>query len=156
MLTSKSSRCERDNGDQIPLFASPGENQPWIDRSSEKAAYFSRTLSPKSDALDVTTLDAATDLLEGLIDDLSPTEASDLMREEGSPDENWKMGEEYVFNSLGEAASFNTARPPDPHEVSELGRLTLNAGPPPGLRDVVREQIASYFPSHYVIGWGFA
>ena len=124
MLTPKSSRCERDGGDQIPLFASPGKIQPWIDRGSEKAAYFSKTPSPKSDALDVTTLDAATDLLEGLIDDLSPTEASDLMRDEGTADEDRKSGEEYVCNNLGEAASFNTARPPDPHEVSELGRLT--------------------------------
>lgn len=156
MLNPKSSRCERDDGDQIPLFASPGENQPWIDRGSEKAAYFSRIPSPKSDALNVTSLDAATDLLEGLIDDLSPTEASDLMREEGSPDEDRKKGEEYVFNSLGEAASFNTARPPDPHEVSELSRSTLNARPPSGLRDVFQEQIASYFRSDYVIGLGFA
>lgn len=118
MLTPERPRLERDDGDQVPLFASPEGTQPWMDRGSEDlAAEFSRTQSPRSDAID-----AATDLLEGLIDDLSTTEASDLMREEESVDEDHKKGEEYVFNDLGEAASFNTARPPDPYEVSDLAR----------------------------------
>ena len=117
-LTLNYPRLERDDGDQVPLFASPEGNQPWTNRDSEdRAAYFSRTPSPESDALDATTLDAATDLLEGLIDDLSTTEASDLMREEESADEDRKK-EEHTFNDPEEAARFNTARPPDPHEVS--------------------------------------
>lgn len=97
--------------------------------SEDRAAYFSRTLSLESDALDVTTLDVATDLLEGLINDLSTTEASDLMREEESVEEDRKNGEEFVFNDLGEAASFNTARPPDPREVRGLQMQTSYAEP---------------------------
>lgn len=129
-LTPNLSRREHDDGDQIPLFASPQGNQPWMDQGSgDRAAYFSRSLSPESDALDATTLDAATDLLEGLIDDLSTTEASDMMREEESVDEDRKNGEEFVFNDLGEAASFNTARPPDPHQVRGLQMQTFYAGP---------------------------
>ena len=123
MLTLNYPRLERDDGDQVPLFASPEGNQPWTNRGGEdRAAYFSRTPSPESDALDATTLDAATDLLEGLIDDLSTTEASDLMREEESVDEDRKK-EEHNSNDPGEAASFDTARPPDPHEVSDLAKL---------------------------------
>ena len=123
MLTLNYPRLERDDGDQVPLFASPEGNQPWTNRGREdRAAYFSRTPSPESDALDATTLDAATDLLEGLIDDLSTTEASDLMREEESVDEDRKK-EEHNSNDPGEAAGFNTARPPDPHEVSDLAKL---------------------------------
>lgn len=130
MLTPKSSRRERDNGDQIPLFASSEENFHWMDRRIEdRADYLSRTPSPESEAVDATTLDATTDLLEELIDDLSATEASDLMREEESVDEDGKKGDEYVFNDLGEAASFNTARPPDPHEVCEIGKPTPYARP---------------------------
>ena len=123
MLTLKYPRLKRDDGDQVPLFASPEGNQPWTNRSGEdRAAYLSRTPSPKSDALDATTQDAATDLLEGLIDDLSTTEASDLMREEESVDEDRKK-EEHNFDDPEEVASFHAARPPDPHEVSDLAKL---------------------------------
>ncbi|KAF6234417.1 hypothetical protein HO173_007450 [Letharia columbiana] len=118
----KRMRRERDDGDQVTLFAlSEGKNH-WMDRGSEdRAACFSRTPSPESKAVDATTLDAATDLLEGLIDELSATEASDLMREE-SVDEDGERREDYIFNDLGEAASFNAARPPDPHEVARATR----------------------------------
>lgn len=85
--------------------------------SENGAAYLSRKPSPQRGAVDSTTVDAATDLLEGLIDDLSATEASDLMRAEGSVVEDGEKGGEFVFNDLGEAASFNAARPPNPHEV---------------------------------------
>lgn len=123
MLTPKSSRRERNDGDQVPLFASSERQYSWMDQGSEnRAPSFSRTPSPENDAADATTLDAATDLLEGLIDELSATEASDLMRDEASVDENGAKREEYVFNDLGEAASFNAARPPDPHEVCEVGK----------------------------------
>ena len=122
MLTPKSSRRERDDGDQVPLFTLPEGKSLWMDRGSEdRAAYLNRTPSPDSDAVDATIIEAATDLLEGLIEDLSATEASDLMRGEESVNEDRKKGEEYFFNNLGEAASFNAARPPDPDEVCEIG-----------------------------------
>lgn len=123
VLTSKSSRREREDGDQIPLFAPSGEKSLWTDRGSEdRAAYFSRTPSPESDAVDASTLEAATDLLEGLIENLSATEASDLMREEESVDEDKQKREQHGFNNLGEAASFNAAQPPDPSEVCKIGK----------------------------------
>lgn len=125
MLTPKSSRRERDDGDQVPLFASSEGNDSWMDRGSEdRAHYFSRTPSPENDAADPTILNAATDLLEGLIEELSATEASDLMREEEFVDKEGGKREDYVFNDLGEAASFNAARPPDPHEVCEVRKRT--------------------------------
>lgn len=121
MLTRKSARRERDDGDQVPLFASSEGKSPWIDRANEdRAAHVSRTPSPESDAVGAATLNAATDLLEGLVDDLSATEASDLMREVESVDGNEEIREAYAFNDLDEAASFNAARPPNPHEVCEI------------------------------------
>ena len=123
MLTPKSSRRERDDGDQVPLFAPSAEKSLWTDRGSEdRANYFSRTPSPEGDAIDASTLEAATDLLEGLIEDLSATEASDLMREEESVDEDREKRERHDSNNLGEAASFNAARPPDPSEVCGIGK----------------------------------
>ena len=114
-------RRERNDGDQVPLFASSEENNPWMDqRSVDRAASISSSSSAEGDAVHATTLDAATDLLEGFIDDLSATEASDLMRGEEPGDEDYENGEGYVFNDLGEAASFNTARPPNPDDVSEV------------------------------------
>lgn len=107
--------------------------------SEDRAAYFSRTPTPESVALEATTLDAATDLLEGLIDDLSATEASDLMREEDSLDEGGKKREEYVFNDPGEAASFNAARPPDPQKVCELGNQDPHTGSLLKLQNIFRE-----------------
>ena len=130
MLIPKYPRLERDDGDQVPLFASPEGKQPRMGRASEdRAAYFTGKPSPGSDALDATALDAATDLLEGLIEGLSTTEASDLMREEESDEDDRNNREEYVFNDLGKAASFNTARPPDPHEVSDPENQNPWAGP---------------------------
>lgn len=154
MLTLKAFRRERDDGDQVPLFASSEGKSPWMDRRSEdRAPYLSRTPSLESDAVDATTLDAATDLLEGLIDDLSATEASDLMRGEEYVDEDGKRREEYVFNDLGEAASFNAARPPDPHEVCELeSEIPLSFE----LQGIYREQMAFKTPSRYSIALDFA
>ena len=116
----KRMRRNRDGGDQVPLFASPEGNKPWTDwGSEERAAYFSRTPSPETEAVEATTLDAATDLLEGLIDDLSATEASDLMREDEFVDANGKHFEPHAFHDFEDAASFNAARLPDltSHEV---------------------------------------
>ena len=148
MLTPKSSRRERDDRDQVPIFASPEREHPWMGRGCvDRATHFSRTSSPESTAADAATLDAATDLLEGLIDDLSTTEASDLMRGEESADEDGENRNKYVFNDLGEAASFNTARPPGPHEV----RVTLESKvsyfrPLLKLQDMFRQQMASNTP----------
>ena len=152
MLTPKPSRRERDEGDQVPLFASSEGKDPWMGRGNEhRAAHLSRTPSPpENEAVDANTLDAATDLLEGLIDDLSATEASDLMREEEAVDEHGKTREEYVFNDLGEAASFNTARPPDPHEVCEIRDRPLLE-----LQDMFWEHMISHCPSRYSIARGF-
>ena len=128
MLTHILSRRERDDGDQIPLFA-PSEKILLLENRANEggAAYFSMTPSPESDTLDATTLGAATELLEGLIDELSATEASDLMREDDSVDPKRKG--RYVFSDIGEAASFNVARPPDPHEVCWFGNQSPRARP---------------------------
>lgn len=121
----KRMRHDCDGGDQVPLFASPEGKNPWIDRASEnRAAYSGRMPLPESDEVDATTLDVATDLLEGLIDDLSATEVSDLMREDESVDADGKHFEPHTFNDFDDAASFNAARLPDitSHEVRILSK----------------------------------
>ena len=111
-------RRERDDGDRVPLFAPSEEKPPRMNRGSEdQAAYFVRTPSPEGGALDATTLDAATDLLEGLIEEMSATEASDLMQGDESVDEGLGKPQQYISPSVREAASFNAAHPPDSHEV---------------------------------------
>ena len=108
----KRMRRDLDDGDQVPIFASPNHT-PWRDHGTDdRAAYFSRTPSEASNKGDATTLEAATDLLEEMIDDLSATEASDLMRDDGSVDGDGKPWEAHAFQDIEEAASFNAALPP--------------------------------------------
>lgn len=103
-------RREIDDGDQVALFASPNQT-PWIGLD-DLAPYFSRTTSPESKEGDVSTLEAATDLLEEIIDDMSATEASDLMQEDITMDIDGKPSGAHNFHDLEDAAIFNTARPP--------------------------------------------
>ena len=104
----KRARRETPDGDQVPLFASPKQS-PWmVDGYDDRAAYFSRTPSPKPDENNV---DAATELLEELLDDMSATEVSELMREDESVDTDAKPFEPHAFQDIDEAASFNAARP---------------------------------------------
>lgn len=102
------------DGDQIPLFASPNETQWMGNGDDDRAAYFSSTPSPGSERPDATTLEAATDLLEEIIDDLSATEVSELMREDDSVSEDGKSFEPHSFQDIDDAARFNAARPPVP------------------------------------------
>ena len=113
----KRARRETPDGDQVPLFASPKQT-PWMDDGyDDRAAYFSRTPSPKPDENNV---DAATELLEELIDDMSATEVSELMREDESVDTDAKSFEPHAFHDINEAASFNAARPPGAsHEAAK-------------------------------------
>lgn len=105
----KRARRETPDGDQVPQFASPKQS-PWmVDGCDDRSAYFSRTPSPKPDENNV---DAATELLEELIDDMSATEVSELMREDESVDTDAKSFEPHAFHDIDEAASFNAARPP--------------------------------------------
>ena len=104
----KRAKRETPDGDQAPLFASPKQT-PWtVDDYDDRAAYFSRTPSPKPDENNV---DAATELLEELIDDMSATEVSELMREDESVDTDAKSFGPHAFHDIDEAASFNAARP---------------------------------------------
>ena len=98
------------DGDQIPLFASPNHT-PWLDRGTdERSAYFSKTPSPVSNRGNTDTLDAATDLLEEIIDNLSATEASDLMKDDAPVDgEEGRSWQPHAFQDIQEAASFNAA-----------------------------------------------
>ena len=117
-------RRERGDGDQVPLFAPLEGESPGIERRGEdREACFVRTPSPEGDALDATTLDAATDLLEGLIEDMSATEASDLMQGDESADEDLGENKEHISTRVGEA------RPPSSYEVCEVQKQSPHAGP---------------------------
>ena len=99
------------DGDQVPLFATPNQT-PWMNHEDDdRAAYFSSSPSPVIEKADASTLEAATDLLEEIIDDLSATEASDLMREDDSVSADGKAFAPHSFHDIDDAASFNAARP---------------------------------------------
>lgn len=123
----KRMRRDVDDGDQVPLFASPNQT-PWMDHGyNNKAAYFSRTPSPVSEKADATTIEAATDLLEEIIDDLSATEASNLMAEDLSSSGDSESFEAHAFHDIDDAASFNAARPLS--SVREADSQYLNPTP---------------------------
>ena len=135
-------RRDQGDGDQVPLFASPNRT-PWLKHDDDdRAAYFSSTPSPRSEKADATTLEAATDLLEEIIDDLSATEASDLMREDDSMSGDGKAFEPHTFEDIQEAATFNAARPtassreqdsshldPTPNDIAEATMGFLGKSP---------------------------
>ena len=103
----KRARREIANGDQVPSFASPNQT-PWRDDGyDDRAAYFSRTPSPRPDE---NTVDTATVILEELIDGMSATEVSELSREDISVNIRAKPFEPHAFHDLDEAARFNAAR----------------------------------------------
>ena len=135
-------RRDQSDGDEVPLFASPNRT-PWINHENDdRAAYFSSTPSPRSEKADATTLEAATDLLEEIIDDLSATEASDLLREDDSVSGDGKSFEPHTFEDIQEAATSNAARPttsgreqgsshldPTPNDVVEATMEFLGKSP---------------------------
>lgn len=72
----KRARRYEDDGDQVPLFATPGQT-PWLNNTiDERAAYFGHEHSSSSDSGPVKTLEAAADLLGDLVNNLEPSEAS--------------------------------------------------------------------------------
>ena len=104
-----------DNGDQIPLFASATQT-PWMNiERNDRAAYFSTSPSSRSEQAEPSTLEAATDLLEEIIDDLSATEASDLLREDESSSED------------GKSANSNIARFQEPSPKPDVQHLNVTA-----------------------------
>jgi len=112
-----------DDSDQIPLFASPNQT-PWTNNGDDdRAAYFSSTPSPGSERADATTIEAATDLLEEIIDNLSPTEASKLLGEDESASGDGKPFEPHSFHDIDDAASFDVARPPVPSQKQAFHHL---------------------------------
>ena len=135
----KRMRHDTDDGNQVPLFASPNQ-APWMEAGfDDRAAYFSRTPSPKQAE---TTVDVANDLLQEVLDDMSASEASELTREDELMDTNGKLLEPHVIHDIDEAASLNAARAldtsleksprihdPAPDEVAEATKKFLDRAP---------------------------
>lgn len=116
-----------EDGDEVPLFASPNQT-PWmVNDDDDRAADLSSTPSPGTEKADATTLEAATDLLVEIIDDLPASEASDLMREDDSVSGDGKPFEPHSFQDIDDAASFNAARPRVPSQEQASHHL----GPTP-------------------------
>lgn len=79
----KRARRVQDDGDQVPLFASPNCT-PWLEGRDDRAAYFDNDTNSESENLEPSTLEAATDLLEEVIDEMAASEVSSLMQESTS------------------------------------------------------------------------
>ena len=115
-----------DDGDQVPLFASPNQT-PWMNNDrDEKAAYFSSSPSG-SEQGEPSTLEAATDLLEEIIDEMSATEASELLREDDSVNGDGRVFEPHTFHDIDDAASFNAARPRESSREPDAELLNVSA-----------------------------
>ena len=135
----KRMRRDTDDGDQVHQFASPNQTPLMGDGFNDRAAYFSRTPSPTS-AED--TVDVANKLLQEVLDDMSATEASELMKDDESVHTNGKAFEPHAFHDIDEAANFNAARPPGishekkpnmldptPDEIAEATKEFLDRAP---------------------------
>lgn len=110
----KRARRDQDDGDQVPMFASPS-GTPWLDDGKEdRAAYFGNSESSSaSERAEPDTLEAATDLLEEILDDMPVSEAESLLRAT-EPSENGEKGTaSFAFRDVDQVASFSAALPPE-------------------------------------------
>ena len=107
-------RRVQDDGDQVPMFASPS-GTPWLDDGKEdRAAYFENSEpSSPSEHDEPAIVDAATELLEEILDDMPASEAESLLRETEHSEDGGKQTESYAFRDVQQAASFSAALPPD-------------------------------------------
>ena len=136
----KRARRVQDDADQVPMFASP-QGTPWLDDGKEdRAAYFGNSESSSASENDEpTTLEAATDLLEEILDDMPASEAESLLRETEPSEAGEKLTEAYAFHDVDQAAKFSAALPleivpkekhpqidPTPQEVAEATMNFLN------------------------------
>ena len=110
----KRMRRDQDEGDQVPQFASP-HDIPCVDNGQDKGVPYPMTSSsPPSSEAQPTTLEAATDLLEEIIDDMSASEASSLMREAPAK----------IHGRAGDDSEF--------HDIAQTSRSTRSSPRPRG------------------------
>ena len=132
----KRMRRNQTDGDQVPRFATP-QDIPWPSVRGE-IRESGNTQSPSSTRGEPTTLEAATDLLEGIIDKMSASESSSLLREDKPAKRQGKVTDTLAFHGMDHVASFNGARSPSlsqeqgaflhdptPEEVTEATREFL-------------------------------
>lgn len=110
----KRARHDQHDGDEVPLFASPS-GTPWPDDGKEdRAAYFGNPASSSTSERDEPdTLEAATDLLEEILDDMPASEAESVLRATGPSETGINKTEFYAFRDADEAASFSRALAPE-------------------------------------------
>ena len=107
----KRMRRDRDSGDQVPQFATPTDTGLLGNCVDMRAVPIRNTQSSSTSEAAPTTLEAATDLLEEIIDHMSASEASSLLRENPTKT-NGAAAEASTFHDAEQAATFNAARPP--------------------------------------------
>ncbi|KAL9130600.1 MAG: hypothetical protein Q9217_001260 [Psora testacea] len=114
-------RRDHDGADQVPQFATPNDILWLSNIDGTCTVNFSNTQSSSSGKGEPTTREAATDLLEEIID-ISASEASSIMR-----DEPTKTNERPVvppmFYDVDQAASFKVARPPSLSREDSVERM---------------------------------
>ncbi|KAL9103792.1 MAG: hypothetical protein Q9163_001201 [Psora crenata] len=107
----KRMRRNRDDGDQVPQFATPKDILRISNGEDLGSAHPSNTPSFSSGEKEPTTLEAATDMLEEIIDDMTLSEISSLRTERQATANEGRI-EPFTFHNTDQAASFNAARPP--------------------------------------------
>ena len=132
----KRARRDHDDGDQVPMFASPS-GTPWLnDGQEDRAAYFGNSESSSANEHDEpTTLEAATDILGEILDDMPVSEAESILSERKISEAGDILLESYAFHDVDQAANFNAALPP------ELGPEKQHAITKPAPEDVAEATI---------------
>ena len=112
------------DGDQVPQFAIPQSNS-WPDTvANDHFIRSNKVHSTFSHGKEVATPEAATGLLEDIIDDMSASENSNVSRDSYSAQSNGKVVDSFTFQDPSQVASLDLARVhalPHKSDLCELG-----------------------------------
>lgn len=104
-------RRNDDDGDQVPLFATP-TIETAIGTKDSPATNVSDSITPlRADEEDATPLEKAADQLKELIDDYQASDTSSLTGDHEPVDADGNPWEPYEFGTVVDAASFSSALP---------------------------------------------
>ena len=125
---ARQKRMRRDQtyGDQVPQFATPQDGPRPGNRADDHNFASGSTQSSSSSQGEPTTLEAATDLLEEIIDDMSVSEASSLLREDEASQTYDKAENRSMLQDVDQTEIFNAARPLSHSREEGSPNLDLN------------------------------
>ena len=109
----KRARRTEDDGDQVPMFASP-KGTPWLgDGQEDRAAYFGNSGSSSASEDDKpVSLGTAAEVLKDVLDEIPSSVIKGILHETKALELSEIQDESYTFHDVDQAANFSTALPP--------------------------------------------